>query len=79
MSVRADQGQVLEQVPIETGLDVLSVDEYDHFARDCLTTQADREVEQIQQMFNMDEGQTLLQMPLIDSISGQTEHISYRS
>ena len=30
-------------------------------------TQADREVEQIQQMFNMDEDQTLLQMPLIDT------------
>ena len=30
-------------------------------------TQADREVEQIQQMFNMDEEQTLLQMPLIDT------------
>ena len=28
--------------------------------------QVDREVEQIQQMFNMDEDQTLLQMPLID-------------
>ena len=30
------------------------------------TTQVDREVEQIQQMFNMDEDQTLLQMPLMD-------------
>ena len=29
--------------------------------------QADREVEQIQQMFNMDKEQTLLQMPLIDT------------
>ena len=28
--------------------------------------QTDREVEQIQQMFNMDEEQTLLQTPLID-------------
>ena len=41
--------------------------EYDHFARDCPTTQADREVEQIQQMFNMDEDQTILHMPLIDT------------
>ena len=31
--------------------------EYDHFARDYLTTQANREAEQIQQMFNMDEEQ----------------------
>ena len=29
--------------------------------------QADREVEQIQQMFNMDEEQTLLQTSLIDT------------
>ena len=29
-------------------------------------TQADREVEQIQQMFNMDEDQTILQTPLMD-------------
>ena len=29
-------------------------------------TQADREVEQIQQMFNVDTDQTLLQMLLID-------------
>ena len=35
--------------------------------RDCLMMQADREEEQIQQMFNMDEEQTLLQMPLIDT------------
>ena len=41
--------------------------ESDHFARDCPTTQADREVEQIEQMFNMDEDQALLQMPLIDT------------
>ena len=41
--------------------------EYDRFARDCPTTQADGEVEQIQQMFNMDEEQMLLQMPLIDT------------
>ena len=35
--------------------------------RDCPTMQADREIEQIQQMFNMDEEQTLLWMPLIDA------------
>ena len=40
--------------------------EYDHFTRDCLTTQANREVEQIQQIFNMDEDQTILQTPLMD-------------
>ena len=41
--------------------------ECNHFVRDCLMTQADREIEQIQQMFSMDEEQALLQMPLIDT------------
>ena len=40
--------------------------EYDHFVRDCLTRQASREAEQIQQMFNMDEDKTILQTPLMD-------------
>ena len=40
--------------------------EYDHFARDCPTIQANREAEQIQQMFNMDEDQTILHTPLMD-------------
>ena len=44
----------------------LECQEYDHFAPDCPTAQVDREVEQIQQMFNMDEDQTLLQIPLKD-------------
>ena len=34
--------------------------------RDCPTTQANREVEQIQQMFNIDEDQTILQTPLTE-------------
>ena len=59
-------GQVQEQVKIEIGLDVSSAGEYDHFARDFPMTQDDREVEQIQQMFNMDEDQTILQMPIMD-------------
>ena len=41
--------------------------EYNHFAWECLTRQASREVEQIQQMFNMDEDQTILQTPLMDT------------
>ena len=40
---------------------------YNHFARDCPTRQTSREAEQIQQMFNMDEDQTLLQTPLMDT------------
>ena len=62
--VTVDQGQVLEQVPIEIELDVSSVKSM-ITAKNCPMTQADREVEQSQQMFNMDEEQTLLQMPLI--------------
>ena len=41
--------------------------EYDHFARECQSRQASREEEQIQQMFNMDEDQTILQTPLMDT------------
>ena len=34
--------------------------------RDYPTTQANREVEQIQQTFSMDEDETILQTPLMD-------------
>ena len=37
-----------------------------HFARDCPTTQANREAEQIQQMFNINDDQTILLAPLMD-------------
>ena len=40
--------------------------EYDHFMSDCPTTQASRQIEQIQQMFNMDDDQSILQTPLMD-------------
>ena len=60
--------------------------EYDHFMINCLTTHADRQVEQFQQMFNMDEGQTLLQTPLIDTnevrqsvnTTEARKHLTYR-
>ena len=65
--VIVDQGQFQGQLQIEIGSDVLSVGEYDHFARDCPTRQGSREAEQIQQMFNMDEDQTILQTPLMDT------------
>ena len=41
--------------------------EYNHFAREYLTRQTNRKVEQIQQMFNMDEDQIILQTPLMDT------------
>ena len=34
--------------------------EYDHFAKDCPTSNEEREIEQIQQMFNLDEEKTSL-------------------
>ena len=34
--------------------------EYDHFAKDCPTSKEEREMEQIQQMFNLEEEQTSL-------------------
>ena len=40
--------------------------EYDHFARECPTRRENRETEQIQQMFSLDDDQTLLQTLLID-------------
>ena len=39
---------------------------YNHFARECLTRQEKREIEQIQQMFNLDDEQTSLQTSLMD-------------
>ena len=41
--------------------------EYDHFVRECLTRQERREIEQIQQMFNLDNEQTSLQTKLMDT------------
>ena len=41
--------------------------EYDHFVRECLTRQEKREIEQIQQMFNLDDKETLLQTSLMDT------------
>ena len=40
--------------------------EYNHFMRHCPMTQANNEIEEIQQTFNMDEDQTILQTPLMD-------------
>ena len=41
--------------------------EYDHFVRECPTRQESRETEQIQQLFNMDKDQTIIQTPLMDT------------
>ena len=41
--------------------------EYDQFARECPTRQEKREIEQIQQIFNLDGKQTSLQTSLMDT------------
>ena len=64
--VTGDQDQVQEQLPIGIGIRCLEYREDNHFARDCPLTLVNREVEQIQQMFNMDKDQTILQTPLMD-------------
>ena len=47
--------------------------EYEHLARDCSMMQASKEAKQIQQMFNMDVDQIILQTPLMDvEQDGQT-------
>ena len=51
----ASLGKDQWQAQIEIGLDALSAGEYDHFVRECLTKQEKREIEQIQQMFNLDD------------------------
>ena len=40
--------------------------EYDHFVRKCPTRQENREIEQILQMFNLDNEQTVIQTSMID-------------
>ena len=41
--------------------------EYDHFAKDCLTLKLEKEAEQIQQMYNMDEEKTSLKTLATDT------------
>ena len=41
--------------------------EYDHFAKDCTTSNEEREIEQIQQMFNLYEEQTSFNPPATDT------------
>ena len=41
--------------------------EYNQFARECLTKQENREIEQIQQMFNLDDEQAAIKTSLMDT------------
>ena len=40
--------------------------EYDPFTKDCLNSQTEKEPEQIQQMYNLDEDQTSLKVLAVD-------------
>ena len=65
--VKVDQGPDQEQVLTETRLGVTSV-EYDHFAKDCQTmAREERKTEQVQQMLNLDEEQTVLKALATDT------------
>ena len=51
--------------------------EYDHFAKDCQMIKEERETEQIQQLFNLDEEQTSLKTlatDMYDSLSKINSH-----
>ena len=48
--------------------------EYDHFAKDCLTTRVEKETDQIWQMFNLDEEQTSLKT-LVTDIYNSLNHV----
>ena len=55
--VIVDQGQDQEGVQVEISIRCYKCREYDHFTKDCSTSKEEREIEQIQEMFNLDEEQ----------------------
>ena len=50
--------------------------EYDHVTKDCPTTREEREIEQIQQMFNLDEEQMLLKTLATNDTCDDFSHAS---
>ena len=42
------------------GIRCFKCSKYDHFAKNCLTSKIEKETEQVQQMYNMDEEHTSL-------------------
>ena len=41
--------------------------EYDHFTKDCLNLETEKKLEQIQQMYNLDEDKTVLKVLVADT------------
>ena len=52
--------RVQELIPIRDRIRCYKCREYDHFAKDSPTLQVEKEAGQIQQMYNMDKEQTML-------------------
>ena len=50
--------------------------EYDHFSKDCPTTKEETEIEQIQQMFNLDEEQTSFKILATNDTYDNPSHAS---
>ena len=49
------------------GIGCFKCREYDHFAKDCPTSQTEKEPEQIQQMYNLDKDKTTLKVLAADT------------
>ena len=60
-AIVVDQDQVWEPLLTEIGLDV-----YDYFTIDCPNSQTEKEPEQIQHIYNLDEDQTGLKVLAAD-------------
>ena len=56
-----------EQVQIEIEFRCYKCREYDNFAKDVPTTKEEREIEQIQKMFNLNEEQDIIKMLTTDT------------
>ena len=66
------EGTIEAWVIVDQGLDQDGIRcykcrEYHHFTKDCPTSKEEREIEQVQQMFYLDEEQTSLKMLATDT------------
>ena len=55
---------------MSTNRDRIRCYKYNHFAKDCPVTKVEKERDQIQQMFNLDEDQTSLKTLATDTYDG---------
>ena len=52
--------------------------EYDHFTKDCPTSREDKEIEQLQQILNLGDEQTLLITNMQDNFSRESSEENLR-